>query len=64
MNKYDQERKNKLIASLLQAKADADRVLLYVMTNDENREKVMDIEDAREHIEIALERLTEAKEHA
>lgn len=61
MNKYDRQRKNKLIATLLKAREAVDRVLLYVVPDDENRMEVMDIEDAAEHINIALERLTEVK---
>lgn len=64
MNNYDRQRKDKLIATLLKAREAVDRVLLYVVPDDENRMEVMDIEDAAEHINIALERLTEVKTDA
>lgn len=57
MNKHDQSRKDALVRSLCKAKEQADTALIYLNANNRDMEDILTVNDALEHIDIALERL-------
>ena len=57
MNQHDQRRKESVIKALQKAKERADIAHMYLTANESNREDVMNMNLALEHIEIALEHL-------
>jgi hypothetical protein len=57
MNKHDQSRKDALIKALCKAKEQADLALIYLNANNRDMRDICAVNDALEHIEIALEQL-------
>lgn len=62
MNKFDAQRKDTLVKSLLKAKADAERFLLYIVEDDSNTDQVEEVRAAKRNITWALNGLTKGEE--
>jgi hypothetical protein len=56
-NKYDRQRRDQLLKTLAKAKEQAENAALYLTANERPIEEVYAVEDALEHITIALEHL-------
>lgn len=55
ISKYDQQRKDVLINTLIRAKERANTALVYLSANDRDPEEINAVNVALEHINIALE---------
>lgn len=57
MNKHDQSRKDALLKTLIKAKELAGTAALYLSVHNQDMNDIFAVNDALEHIDIALERL-------